>query len=261
MSGEAPQTPPSDQKPNPVDPKIQQMIQEGDGRADESTGQLRGMKLALFAAAAMGVGGYIYLEQQDKAKGAVARVTTYETASEIRIGGPWSGLVDMNGVPASSEDYKDKYLLLYFGFTHCPDICPTEIKKMMAALDKIEKKHPDVYSHIRSAFITVDPARDTPERLKEYASEHHPRLRWITGPMENIRATAKKFRVYFSIPDDIQPGENYLVDHSIYFFMMGRKGQFMEFYGKNLTADEVAIKMTRAIKEDLAKSNKENSNK
>lgn len=70
--------------------------------------------------------------------------------------------------------------------------------------------------------------------------------------MDDIVAAAKKYRVYFSIPDDLAPGEDYLVDHSIFFYMMGRDGKFMEFFGKNLTADEIAVKMTRIVKEDLA---------
>lgn len=215
---------------------------------------VRALRNGLILMLGLATAGYTYLEIQERKRAQTkATVTSYQTTGEIKLGGPWSGLVDQDGQPASSDDYLGKYMLIYFGFTHCPDICPTEINKMMDALDKIEKTHPQFYKNIKTVFISVDPDRDTVARLKEYSTKFHPRMRWVTGPMDKIREAAKKYRVYFSIPDDIQPGEDYLVDHSIFFYMMDRDGKFMEFFGKNSTADEIATRMVRIIDEDLKK--------
>lgn len=146
----------------------------GRSREDEErarNAQYRGMKWVGVTALALATGGYVYFDQQEKAKGTTAKVTSYQTAGEIKLGGPWSGLVDSDGKPASSDQYYGNYMLIYFGFTHCPDICPTEINKMMAALDRIQAESPEVYDKVKTVFITVDPARDTQERLREYAKQ------------------------------------------------------------------------------------------
>ncbi len=118
----------SDFKDEPRNPKYDP--------ARASSIQSRGMRIFFAFVAALGIGGYAYLDYLERQKGP-AKVTSYQTAGEIKLGGPWSNLVDSEGKPASSDQYLGKYMLIYFGFTHCPDICPTEINKMMAALDKV----------------------------------------------------------------------------------------------------------------------------
>lgn len=133
------------------------------------------------------------------------------------VGGPFS-LTDHNGKPFTNEDMKGKYALVYFGFTHCPDICPEELDKMAGMIDRVKEKHGNV---LLPVFITCDPARDTPEVTKEYLAEFHPDIVGLTGEYQQIKDTCKVYRVYFSTPADVKPGQDYLVDHSIYFYLMG----------------------------------------
>jgi hypothetical protein len=117
------------------------------------------------------------------------------------------------------ERHVDKCKQVYFGFTHCPDICPDELDKMALMYDKVTEKCGDVLVPI---MITCDPARDSPPVLKEYLKEFHPQIIGLTGDYENIKQTCKVYRVYFSTPSSVKPGQDYLVDHSIYFYLMGK---------------------------------------
>ena len=113
---------------------------------------------------------------------------------------------------------------VYFGFTHCPDICPEELDKMASMLDLVNEALPSSNSQnppLLPLFITCDPARDTPSVLKTYLKEFHPNMIGLTGTWEQIKAVCKLYRVYFSTPQGVQPGMDYLVDHSIYFYLMG----------------------------------------
>lgn len=109
---------------------------------------------------------------------------------------------------------------VYFGFTHCPDICPDELDKMAVIIDKVreEAKSDAVFQPV---FITCDPSRDTPEVLRTYLKEFHSGIMGLTGTYEQVKHVCKQYRVYFSTPRDVKPGEDYLVDHSIYFYLMG----------------------------------------
>jgi protein SCO1/2 len=109
-------------------------------------------------------------------------------------------------------------LQIYFGFTHCPDICPDELDKMALMYEKVLAQCGDTIVPI---MITCDPARDNPKVLKDYLIEFHPKIIGLTGTFEAIRDTCKAYRVYFSTPPHVQPGQDYLVDHSIYFYLMG----------------------------------------
>lgn len=125
---------------------------------------------------------------------------------------------------SSSENITDSLFQMYFGFSHCPDICPEELDKMAMMLDIVEKKIPSSSSRnpeLLPVFITCDPARDTPAVLKSYLAEFHSRLIGLTGTWEQVKAVCKSYRVYFSTPPGVKAGDDYLVDHSIYFYLMG----------------------------------------
>jgi protein SCO1/2 len=134
-----------------------------------------------------------------------------------KVGGPFA-LVDQNGKVFSSDDMLGKYSLVYFGFTHCPDICPDELDKMSLMYDKVVA---EVGPVLLPMMITCDPARDTPSVLKEYLKEFHPDFIGLTGAYQQIKDVCKAYRVYFSTPSSVKEGEDYLVDHSIYFYLMG----------------------------------------
>lgn len=109
---------------------------------------------------------------------------------------------------------------MYFGFTHCPDICPDELDKMAKIIDNV-KEQCGGKTLMRPVFITCDPARDTPTVLRNYLAEFHPDIIGLTGTYQQIKNVCKQYRVYFSTPQNVKPGEDYLVDHSIYFYLMG----------------------------------------
>lgn len=166
------------------------------------------------------------------------------------IGGPFD-LVDVDGNRKTDKDYLGQYVLLYFGFTYCPDICPTELAKMMAVLETLKKTG---IATIKPVFISVDPERDTPQRLKEYMKNYTSEMDWLTGSLDKVDEAAKAYRCYYSIPtpDERMGDDDYLVDHSIFFYLLNREGEFLEFFGKNLTAPEVSNKIVQALKKDKA---------
>ncbi|XP_051114258.1 protein SCO1 homolog 1, mitochondrial isoform X2 [Andrographis paniculata] len=127
------------------------------------------------------------------------------------IGGPFD-LIDHNGKPVSDKDFLGKWTLIYFGFTHCPDICPDELQKLASAIDKIKEKSK---LEVVPVFISVDPERDTVEHVREYVREFHPKLIGLTGSPEQVKNAARAYRVYYMKTED--EGSDYLVDHSIVF--------------------------------------------
>ncbi|KAK9472194.1 SCO1/SenC-domain-containing protein [Dipodascopsis tothii] len=160
------------------------------------------------------------------------------------IGGPFQ-LVDHNGVEFTDEDLVGKFSLIYFGFTLCPDICPDELDKMAKITDSLEKDGFD----IQPIFITCDPARDSPEVIKRYLEDFHPKFIGLTGTYDQIKAMCKTFRVYFSTPPEVQPGQDYLVDHSIFYYLMDKEGVFIDALGRNYTPDEAIKKVKMHILE------------
>jgi protein SCO1/2 len=141
-----------------------------------------------------------------------------------------------------------KYILLmrnglkvYFGFTHCPDICPEELDKMAQMIDLVRASPTAQTSPpLLPVFITCDPARDTPAVLATYLSEFHPDIIGLTGTWEQIKDICKKYRVYFSTPEGVKKGQDYLVDHSIYFYLMDPDGDFVEAIGRQHSPEQAA---------------------
>ena len=169
----------------------------------------------LFVATAGGLWTYFTYEKERMARKRIAEQT--KGIGKPKVGGPFE-LVDQDGNRFTSDDMLGKYSLVYFGFTHCPDICPDELDKMALMYDKVVERCGNV---ILPLMITCDPARDTPKVLKEYLEEFHPDFIGLTGEYEKIKDACKAYRVYFSTPSHVKPGEDYLVDHSIYFYLMG----------------------------------------
>lgn len=197
----------------------------------------------LFVAVGAGLFTYFRYEKERMARKRIAEQT--KGIGKPKVGGPFQ-LMDQHGVPFSNEDMLGKYSLVYFGFTHCPDICPDELDKMALMYDKVVAECGKV---ILPVMITCDPARDNPKVLKEYLSEFHPEFIGLTGEYDKIKDTCKAYRVYFSTPQNVKEGQDYLVDHSIYFYLMDPEGDFVEAIGRNFTADQAAKVITDHIKD------------
>ncbi|KKA26430.1 hypothetical protein TD95_000119 [Thielaviopsis punctulata] len=178
----------------------------------------------------------VYFENEKKRMHQKRVAEANKQIGRPKIGGPFE-LLDQNGKLFSSEDLKGRYSLVYFGFTHCPDICPEELDKMAQLLDIVEADKPGA---VVPLFITCDPARDGPEELKSYLAEFHKNMVGLTGTYEQIKAVCKSYRVYFSTPSNVKPGDDYLVDHSIYFYLMDPDGDFVEALGRQHSPQEAA---------------------
>ncbi len=143
----------------------------------------------------------------------------------VAIGGPYT-LIDQDGQVRTDEDFKGEYKLIYFGFSYCPAICPTELQKMTAVMAQLT---PELAAQIQPIFISVDPERDTPESLKGYMILFHERFIGLTGTSEQIDAVKKAYRVYSRKVQD-ETMSDYTVDHSSYIYFMGPDDQLLGMY-------------------------------
>lgn len=193
---------------------------------------------------------YLVKVQQESSRATV----TQERIGTPKLGGPWT-LYGRRGEPVTSEDLKGRYLLMYFGFSFCPDICPQEMEKASLAVARVEEKLGPV---LQPVFITVDPKRDSVAQVDDYCREFHPRLLGLTGTPEMIKKVTRAFRVYYN-EGLVSTEEDYLVDHSIIHYFMGTNGKFIDFFGKNMTAEEMASKMIKQILDDQAKASERKS--
>lgn len=138
---------------------------------------------------------------------------------------------------SSAELMKDRYTLIYFGFTHCPDICPEELEKMSEVVDAVKEEFGK--NILTPVFITCDPLRDTNEVVKEYVQDFHSDLIGFTGSPEELKRVARSYRVYTYTPPNMTKDDDYLVDHSIFFYLMDPEGKFIDCYARDTTADDV----------------------
>jgi protein SCO1 len=166
-----------------------------------------------------------------------------ETAGTAAIGGPFS-LIDQDGKRVTEQDFAGKYLLVYFGYAYCPDICPATLYTMTEALDQLGDKA----KAVQPILITVDPERDTPEILKQYVGNFHPDLVGLTGSPAEVSAAAKAYRVYFAkvVVDDGDP-DNYLVDHSAFVFLIAPNGGYITHFSSSTTPAEMAERLAELL--------------
>lgn len=139
------------------------------------------------------------------------------------IGGPFS-LTDQSGRTVTDRDFAGRYRIVYFGFTYCPDVCPTGMQVIGAGLSALEKSDPDLAAKVVPIFVSVDPARDTPAVVKEFVSAFHPRFVGLTGSPEAIAAMTKAYGVYAEKAGDADAG-SYLVNHSDTALLFGPEGE------------------------------------
>jgi cytochrome oxidase Cu insertion factor (SCO1/SenC/PrrC family) len=166
---------------------------------------------------------------------------TGQEAGVVAIGGPFS-LVDQDGKTVTDADFKGQLTLVYFGYTFCPDACPTALGTITAALNKLGSDA----DKVTPIVITIDPQRDTPQVMKDYAANFHPRLRALTGSAEQVTAAAHAYRVYFAKADSADP-QHYLMDHSTIIYLMDRDGQYLAHFGPEATPDDIVAELKKDL--------------
>jgi protein SCO1/2 len=158
------------------------------------------------------------------------------------IGGPFT-LVDHTGKPRTDADFRGKLMLVYFGFSFCPDVCPTDLMAIGQAVDKLGPGGDSV----QPLFVTVDPDRDTPAHLADYVPFFHSRLLGLTGDAAQIRDAARLYRVFYAkVP--IEGAAEYTVDHSGFIYLMDRDGKYLGFFPPGTSSD----RMVAVIKAHLS---------
>jgi protein SCO1 len=163
-----------------------------------------------------------------------------EATQSSGVGGPFR-LIDQNGRAVTDRDFKGEPFIVFFGFTNCPDICPTTLFEMSEVLKRLG---PDA-DKTAALFISVDPERDTPEKLKDYVSSFHPRIFGLTGTPEEIALVEKEYRVYAKkVP--LKDGD-YTMDHTTVVYLMDKDGRFVAPFNLKKSADEAAADLRRRL--------------
>lgn len=162
------------------------------------------------------------------------------------IGGPFE-LTDQNGVRRSAADFAGRPMLIYFGFTYCPDVCPTALDIMGGALDILKQTAPRAYQRVQPIFISVDPARDTPPVLRDYLSYFHPRLTGLTGSQAEIDAVKSAYKIYAARSQTRDENGNYNVDHSSFYYLMDDDNRYLAHFDHAVTPEELAQKLAGLV--------------
>ena len=162
------------------------------------------------------------------------------SAGASAIGGPFS-LVDQDGRPVTDKDLRGRPFLVFFGFTHCPDVCPTALFEISEVLGKLG---PDA-QRVSALFVTIDPERDTPVQMKDYLSSFNPRLVGLTGDPAAIAAVAKEYRVYVKkVPLD---HGDYTMDHTALVYLMDKDGRFVAPFNLKRSTEDAAADLRRHL--------------
>lgn len=174
------------------------------------------------------IGGVLWYESE-KVTGLGRVVAT----GQADVGGPFQ-LTDQSGKRVSDKDFRGRYMLIYFGYSFCPDVCPTTLAVMAQALEKVG----DRSQRIVPILITIDPERDTPKVLEDYVKAFGPSFTGLTGTPDEIKAVEKKYRVY-AVKRPLEGG-NYGMDHSSVIYLMGPDGKMVSFYDEAISPDDLA---------------------
>jgi protein SCO1/2 len=163
-------------------------------------------------------------------------------SGKVPVGAPFT-LTDQGGVRRNLSDFRGKLVLLYFGFTYCPDVCPTDL---MAMGNLIRSLGP-AGDQVQPVFVTLDPARDRPEMLRAYVASFHPRFVALTGTEDEIRRVATSYKVYF---EKVKPpgASTYFIDHTAYVFLLDREGRFVSLFPPGTPQERMAVMVREQLK-------------
>ncbi|MBX9748813.1 MAG: SCO family protein [Roseococcus sp.] len=198
----------------------------------------QGLAMVALLAATLG-GGAMWFQRGGMAPAAESAISGLAAS----LGGPFS-LVDQEGRRVTQASYAGRFLLIYFGYRYCPDVCPTELGKMAAALDLLPAA---IQARIQPLFITVDPERDDPAGLKDYTALFHPALIGLTGTLAETRAAARAWRVFYAKQTAGRDADAYLMDHSSFIYLAGPDGRARHLFPPETTPEALAAALTRAV--------------
>lgn len=153
----------------------------------------------------------------------------------LHLGGPFR-LIDHHGRPVTEADFAGRWLLVYFGFTWCPDVCPTELGTIAAALDAMG----EAGEQVTPVLITIDPERDTPEKLADYVDRFHPRMVGLTGTAEQIAEVARRYRVFYARVNRPDQGGDYTMDHSAFIYLTGPDARVRALFRPETSPEAIA---------------------
>ena len=162
-----------------------------------------------------------------------------------KLGGAFT-LVDKAGRTVRWSDFAGKYRIVYFGYSFCPDACPLDVQKLMQGFARFAQAQPALAGQVQPIFITIDPVRDTPQVVGEFAAAFSPRLLGLTGTPAQVDQAAKAFAAYYSKGAESAGG--YLMDHSRIAFLMGRQGEPIAMLPIDKTPQDVAAELARWVK-------------
>ncbi len=196
---------------------------------------------------AVGLGFKTYLDRdksaRNKASTPIAVVTvkpaTKTQNSTPQIGGSFS-LINQNAQPVTDADFKGRHMLVFFGYTYCPDVCPMTMTNLSGAMDLLGEDA----KLVQPLFITVDPLRDTPDQIKAYLEHFHKSFVGLTGTLEQVEVAKKAYRI-FSQKADQHPNdaEDYIMNHSSITYLMGPDGKFEAFFSNNTESGDIVQKI------------------
>lgn len=167
-----------------------------------------------------------------------------ETSGKALIGGPFE-LTDPDGKTVTDQDFRGRHMLVFFGFTNCPDICPAELQVMAATLDELGPQAETV----APIFITLDPQRDTPQAVGAYVKNFGPRFIGLSGSPQAIEQAAKAYRVAYSkfVPEGADAATQYSVDHTAFVYLMGPDGEYITHFPYGTPAAKMAETLRRYL--------------
>lgn len=182
---------------------------------------------------------WLYVRNEKEQQEKLRRI---EDLKRVAVGQGDFRLVDHTGQPRSKADFKGQWVLLYFGFTHCPDICPEVLEKVSQVVELLDREAQ--LPRIQPVFVTVDPERDDVAAVAKYVREFHPRFLGLTGTPEQVREAGRAYRVYYSAgPKD--EDDDYIVDHTVIIYLLGPDGLFLDFYNRSKTEAQIAQSIKR----------------
>lgn len=198
------------------------------------------MRLALVALLGLIVGGLAAVGLLPDAR---ERLTgPLPSVGKALVGGPFT-LVDHNGKTVTDKDFRGRYMLVAFGFTHCPDICPSGLQLMAAAVDALGARS----ERVTPVFISIDPERDTPAQLAQYVKSFHPRLVGLTGSPAAVDVAVRAYRVYARKVEDAKSTVGFTFDHSSLIYFMGPDGSYLAHFSHATSVDKLVERMGKLL--------------